>query len=157
MSEHDTLRIESVEDIGAVTPHNQALYEAGKSMLVESINTGREFCKFMTTTAIGAIPTYLALLKLVLPADYVLTSYGEVVFFIPVVLFIISTVLFVTGYLPQRGNLSLDIVNEIEQARRESINRRQTYAIWGFVVFLLAVTGATWICIGALVSGHRTP
>src|SRR5690242_18221621 len=50
-----------------VSPHNQALYEAGKQMLVESISVGREFCKFMVGVSTGAIPLYLALLQLALP------------------------------------------------------------------------------------------
>jgi len=52
-------------------------------MLIDSIDVGREFCKFMTTTTLGAIPTYLALLKFVLPNNYSLQSYDEVVFLIP--------------------------------------------------------------------------
>lgn len=27
-----------------LTPTNQAIYEAGKAMLIESVSTGREFC-----------------------------------------------------------------------------------------------------------------
>ena len=46
-----TVVLDSVQDI---SPHNKALYEAGKKMLVDSIDVGREFCKFMTTTSLGA-------------------------------------------------------------------------------------------------------
>jgi hypothetical protein len=45
-----------------VTPHNRALYEAGKTILTESLKTGREFCQFMTTTSLAAVPVYLGLL-----------------------------------------------------------------------------------------------
>ena len=70
-NEEDTVQADTVEDL---SPHNKALYEAGKNLLVESVSVGRGFCKFMTTTTLGAIPINLALLKLVLPKDYVLQS-----------------------------------------------------------------------------------
>ena len=60
-------------------------------MLIDSIDVGREFCKFMTTTTLGAIPTYLALLKFVLPNNYSLQSYDEVVFLIPPMSFLTSS------------------------------------------------------------------
>lgn len=142
-----------VESAGAVSPHNQALYEAGKNMLVESINIGRDFCKFMTTTTIGAIPTYLALLKLVLPKNYVLKSYDDFLFFLPAALLLVSTIVFVIGYFPQKGTLSLDLPAEIERERSATINHRQRYATCGFLVFSIAVVLAIWICVNAILSG----
>lgn len=114
-----------VESAGEVSPHNQALYEAGKNILVESINTGGDFCKFMTTTTIGAIPAYLALLKLVLPKDYPLKSYDDFLFFLPAALLLILTIVFVIGYFPQKGALPLDLPAEIERERSATINHRQ--------------------------------
>lgn len=143
-----------VESAMEISPHNQALYEAGKHILIESINTGRDFCKFMTTTAIGAIPIYLALLKLVLPKDYVLKSYDDFLFFLPAALLLIATIVFVIGYFPQKGALSLDLPAEIERERSATINRRQQYATWGFVAFCIAVVLAIWICVNALLSGN---
>jgi hypothetical protein len=153
MMNNDTSQMVQVENATDISPHNKALYEAGKTILIESINTGREFCKFMTTTTIGAIPTYLALLKLVLPKDYVLKSYEEITYFIPVVLLLISTIIFIIGYFPQKGQMSLDLPTEIEKERSITIRRRQQYAVVGFVVFCGAVVFATWICINALTSG----
>ena len=100
-TENRTIELERVQDI---TPHNKALYEAGKKLLVDSVDVGREFCKFMTTTTLGAIPAYLALLKLVLPKDYSLHSYDEVLFLAPPMIFLASAALFVLGYFPQKGN-----------------------------------------------------
>ena len=45
-----------VSNAQPITPHNDALYEAGKKLLVDSIETGREFCKLMITTWLSAIP-----------------------------------------------------------------------------------------------------
>ena len=120
-TENNRIKVE-VQDI---SPHNKALYEAGKKLLVDSLDVGREFCKFMTTTTLGAIPTYLALLKLVLPKDYPLQSRDEIVFLVPPLIFLASAVLFVVGYFPQKGALSLDLPAEIERERSTTIRRRQ--------------------------------
>ena len=142
-----TVQADTVED---VSPHNKALYEAGKNLLVESIGVGREFCKFMTTTTLSAIPIYLALLKLVLPRDYVLQAHSEVVFLVPPVVFLASSVVFILGYFPQSGRLSLDLPVEIERERSKTIVRRQRYALGGFVIFAIGVLYAAWQVAQAL-------
>lgn len=138
----------SAEDI---SPHNRGLYEAGKKLLVDSVDVGREFCKFMTTTTLGAIPTYLALLKLVLPKDYSLQNYDEVQFLTPALIFLASSVLFVIGYFPQKGKLSLDLPAEIERERGSTIQRRHRYATIAFIVFCVGVIHGSWVVVSRLL------
>lgn len=142
-----SVELEKVTDI---SPHNKALYEAGKKLLVDSVDVGREFCKFMSTTAIGAIPIYIALLKLVLPKDYSLQSTNEVLFLVPPILFLISVVVFVIGYFPQKGTLSLDLPSEIERERSETIRRRYGYSLFAFSVFCAGILLGSWILINKL-------
>jgi hypothetical protein len=135
------------EGAQALSPHNKALYEAGKSMLSESVSIGRDFCKFMITTTIGAIPVYLTILKLVLPQENGLTSSSKVLFVSPVILFLASTVVFIVGYLPQTGNLCLNIPDTIESQRSAVIQRRQKWTKIGFLFFLAAVSLAAWVIV----------
>ena len=139
-------------EVSEVSPHNRALYEAGKSLLVESISTGREFCKYMTGTAMGAIPVYFALLKFVLPKDYVLRSQDEFYFLAPAVLFLASSVIFAIGYFPTKGKLSLDLPDEIERERSAAIKRRARYSAWGFTLFCVGIVIGVWITLRALSS-----
>jgi len=147
-TENNGIVLEEVED---VSPHNKALYEAGKTLLVQSVEVGREFCKFMTTTALGAIPVYIALLKLVLPKDYSLQSYDEIVFLSPPLLFLLAAIVFVLGYFPQRGSLSLDLPAEIDRERSTSINRRYRFSIAGFTIFCIGVVIGSFELIGRLI------
>jgi len=133
-----------------LSPHNKALYEAGKGLLIESVGVGREFCKFMTTTTLSAIPIYLGLLKLVLPKDYVLQSRDEISLLVPAVAFLVSSILFVLGYFPQKGKLSLDLPSEIERERSTVILRRQRFATVAFALFALGVLYATWLLVDSL-------
>jgi hypothetical protein len=137
MSKGEKKKIE-VEQVTEVTPHNKALYETGKSILIDSITTGREFCKFMITLSTSAIPVHLGLLKFVLPDNYTFTFNQGIITVIPAIIFLIAAIIFTIGYYPQTGNFSLDIVKEIEEERTTTIKRRRKITVWGFIVFIIA-------------------
>ena len=142
-----------VEEVSAVTPHNRALYEAGKALLVESITTGREFCKFMISMSTGAIPIYLGLLKFVLPEKYVLSVKQGIIAIIPAILFLVASVIFVSGYLPQAGRFSLDIPSEIERERTKTIQSRAILTRVGFGIFSIGTLAAIVSTVMILMSG----
>lgn len=144
-------------DADLLTPHNKALYEAGKSLLIESIEVGREFCKFMVGTCSAAIPVYLGLLKFLLPEHYVLTSVAGFVFAMPAVLFLLASSVFAIGYFPETGELSLDLPAEIDRERNTAINRRRRFAFWGFIVFILATLAAIAAALWAITQAPRLP
>ena len=129
----------SVESVEATTPHNKALYEAGKSILIDSITTGREFCKFMITLTTSAIPVHLGLLKFFLTDKYTLTFHQDLIVTIPSILFLIASIIFTFGYYPKIGKFSLDIIQEIDNERTKTIKRRRKLTIWGFAVFAFAI------------------
>ena len=104
----------TVTAVQAVTPHNAALYEAGKKLLVDSVETGREFCRFMITTNMAAIPVYLGLLQLMLPATYRPALSVGVVLLLPALIFMCGAGLSVAGYLPRVSSFSLDLPQEID-------------------------------------------
>jgi len=126
-----------------ITPHNEALFEAGKALLIQSIEIGRDFCKFMISICAGAIPVYLALLKFVVPDSYAFTTSQMNFILICVILFACALVVFVWGYFPQRGRFSLDIAEVIEKERKTTIRRRYVCSWLGLGIFLVGlVVGA---------------
>lgn len=139
-----------VTDVQPVTPHNEALYEAGKKLLVDSIDVGRKFCEFMITTSLSAIPLYLGLLKLVLPNNYSLQTTREVAFLFPVFLFLIATGFFAYGYFPQSGQISLDLPHDIENARNRTIRHRHLFAILGSASFAIALALSAFLLVESL-------
>lgn len=149
MDEHP-VRIVEASSASEPTPHNRALYEAGKQMLTESISTGREFCKFMITTSASALPIYIALLKLVEPHSAAAAQTASLLVISPCALLILSTVLFAYGYFPTRHLASLDLPAEIETARRNLIGRRKRWAAAGFSVFVVAQVLAVVVISSAL-------
>ncbi len=130
-----------------LTPQDEALYEAGKAMLVESIAVGREFCKFMIGVATGAIPIYLSVLHFILPDKYELRRWDDVWVAIPVLCLLASATLFVWGYFPGTGSGSLDLPDDIEGERKSAIKHRQLFARWGFLTFILGVLLASYVTL----------
>lgn len=137
-------------EVSVITPHNKALYEAGKSLLVDSVKTGREFCKFMIGVATGAIPTYLGLLKFALNGGPRRFGAPESLYLIPPTLFLVAAIVFVIGFFPKRSNFSLDVVEEIEEERRKIVTRRQRLATAGFTLFVVGVGCATAVLMVAM-------
>ena len=127
-----------VERVSAISPHSEALFEAGKAILKDSVVTGREFCKSMIRTATGAIPVYLGILVFILPEGFALGIGAGLTIAVPAVGFLIATTLFTIGYFPLSYKFSLDIIDEIEEALEKTIAYRQCFIRSGMVVFIVS-------------------
>lgn len=73
----------------------EALIEAGRRLLLESIDVSRDFAKQMITVSSGAIPIYVALLGIAdlrnrAPATLILVSLPSLVFFGSTLLFVFA-------------------------------------------------------------------
>jgi hypothetical protein len=139
-----------VQNVRELSPYSKAIYEAGKTLLDESISTGREFCKFMVTICSSAIPIYLGILTFVLPKNVRLDWTWMILAILPALLFLSGTVLFVLGYLPVRTQFSLEILEEIEKARQATIAGRLRMIRIGFSVFVFASLLAISMVIAAI-------
>jgi hypothetical protein len=134
-----------------LSPHNLAIFESGKLLLNGSIETSREFCKFMVSISTSAIPIYLALLNYSLDAkkhNLLLI----LVFLAPPLLFLFSTLIFIYGYFPKYFDFSLDYIQDIIKVRKELIRRRKKAALWGCTIFTLGVAlGIVIVICAALI------
>jgi hypothetical protein len=119
-----------------VSPHNQALYEAGKIMLIESIDTAREFCKFMISLSAAGIPAYLGLIEFVLPENYQLGVLQGAVIVVSPVLFLAAMIVFSIGFMPRTSYFSLDIIEEINDERLRIMNQRYRFIKLGMGLFV---------------------
>jgi len=147
METNSLAEVVEVQDVVAITPHSEALYEAGKQMLIDSISTGREFCKTMIGTSTGAIPIYIAILTFILPEDFILGVAGGVTIAVPAIGFLLATTLFSAGYLPATGKFSLDIIDEIEKERDRIIKSNLHFIWYGLGAFIVSTLLAIWAII----------
>jgi len=139
------IKLKSVEPL---SPHNEAIYEVGKDMLKNSITTMRDFCNFMITISIGAIPIYLGLLEYILPENVGLPVSKLVLSFIPPFLFLVSALIFILGYFPQVDYFSLDIIEEVKKAHETTILKRKKFINCGVIIFL---TGTVFAILSLLM------
>lgn len=135
------------------SPHEDAIYEAGKSILLESVAIGRDFCKFMITASTGAIPLYLGLLKFIYPNDSQANSSNCELFFmlLPCILFLITSAIFIFGLLPKYKKFSLDSYEDTELAREHIIDQRMCFIKCGVFIFGLAVLASSIIAIKLII------
>ncbi len=139
--QRNTRKVEVLQ-VQAVTPHNRAIYEAGKTMLIDSLKTGRDFCQFMITLNIGAISVYLALLTFLLPKNYSLSLLSGVLVAGPDLLFLLSALIFAIGFFPTVDSFDLNIISEVERVWSTIIQRRKKLTIIGFGIFVTATVYA---------------
>jgi len=145
-NKNDSHSVEAVS-VSNLSPHSRALYETGKTILIETINTGREFCKFMVSISFGAIPIYLGILTFMLPEKYVLGEHAGLTIAIPAILYFFASIGFVIGYLPITTEFSLDLVGEIERERRKVIKHRNRFITIGMIFFSLATSYAIYVIV----------
>ncbi len=132
------LAAEADDQPAILTPHERALYEAGKSLLLDSVATAREFCKSMIATSTAAIPVYLGILTFLLPKDPALGTVGGWTIALPAVGYLAAAILFTLGYLPSAHRFSLDVIAEIQQALEQNLARRTRFIWAGLAVFVLS-------------------
>lgn len=147
MSSSKSTDIIEVQHFSAISPHSKALYEVGKSILLESTAIGREFCKSMIGTSTSAIPIYLGILTFLLPENFILGVGAGITIAVPAIGFLLGAVLFTFGYMPLSDKFSLDIIEEIEQTLENNIMHRKRFIWSGLSVFFLSTVLAIWAII----------
>lgn len=123
------------ESVELLSPQNEIIFEIGKEMLKSSINTAREFCKFMITVCLGAIPIYLGLLNFVLSENVILSTNNLIMFVIPLFFYFLSAIIFILGYFPQVDYFSVDIIDEIKNVYDKTVAKRKKIIKMGIVAF----------------------
>lgn len=128
---------------GSVAPlslDEEAIIEAGRRLLTESIELSRDFAKQMITVSSGAIPIYIALLGV---ADLRgRTSLTLLLVSLPSLVLLISTLFFVIALLPRQQLFSMQFINDVRDARDELLRVRRRWIKVGLTAFGLGVVSA---------------
>ena len=141
-----------VKSVGNVTVHQEAIIEAGKKIIVDSIVIGRDFCKHMISVNTGSIAVYLALVKLLYSAEETISLSNAKHLIIPPLLYLFAAVIFTLGYFPNMKKFSMEVIEEIEHARLTLIKTRRRFTIVGISVFLLATLLAVIFLFGLMTT-----
>lgn len=145
----DGARVEAGPPLAtALSPHSQVMGEVGKALLLDSLDSGKQFCKSMIGIANGAIPVYLGLLGFMAPKDYRPTFLAGLVAMVPTILFLAASVAFAYGYFPHVRRFNLDLPNQVNDVHTETVERRERLARLGFLLFCVGLLLAVPVTIG---------
>lgn len=149
-------QVQSVEVVpGSVAPlsiDEEAMIDAGRGLFLESIEVPRDFAKQMITVSSGAVPIYVALLGIAnlkhrSTATLILVS-------IPALVFLFSALVFVMALLPRKALISIQIIDEIREARNRLMATRYLWIKVGLIIFAAGVCSAL-ACTLALMASMR--
>lgn len=128
-----------IEGIGVrdITIQDEVLLEAGRKLLLNSVDDSRNYCQQMINVVIGAIPVYLALLKLWFPEENGVQKQVNILFSLPVFIFLLATLFFSLGYLPEQYEINVGNINSIESVRKKLMRYRAICGYIGFILFCL--------------------
>ena len=158
MSDDDAVRkagraVEVVPgSVAPLSPDEEVMIEAGRRLFLDSLDVGRDFAKQMITASSGAVPIYVALLGIAdlrhrLTSTLILVS-------LPALVFLSCTLFFVLALLPRRELMSIQIIDDIRDARNRLMRARYLWIKIGLIAFGSG-TLAALACVVALMSSRR--
>jgi len=139
---------DAVESVKETSPLS---YELGKSLLTQTLESGREYCKTMIPVSAGAIGAYAALISFAWPKDAGvakhMTSFLNSTFPIaiaPVVLLILAIWMFILGYFPLHNSKGFNgsARNRIKENLVQSPRRRFKFHFAGSLLIVGAIVVA---------------
>jgi len=142
-----------VEHVAPISPQHKAMAEAGREMLISSIRNGRDFCKFMVGITSGSLPVYLGLLKLVVRSPDALSVWERAAIALPVGPFLFAIWFFVVGCLPRERQFAVDVIEQIQEARAETMKELRIYTIRAVRCFMVGTVLAAVVITSAVLLG----
>lgn len=135
------------EDVVRISPHTKAILTAGEKILVNSIDTAREFCKSMITISFSSVPIYLALLKVFSNEETTIPTIFGPWWVMPVALSLFGACSAMVGYLPGKKIISLELPDELEIFLQKAANRRFYSGVVSFIFLVSSILVATWLLV----------
>jgi hypothetical protein len=128
-----SIRVLSAE---ALTPDSLAIIEAGKQIFSDSLETGRDTCKFLVTLSASAIPIYIAIFRLIAGDHAPLTKVGTAVVAGPLVLFLLAIIFGASALRPTHERIRLNVLEDITDYRDRLLKTRRSAATKSFWLFI---------------------
>ncbi len=133
----DVLRVRPLRQ-QVVSTQDQAILDAGKSLLTSSITTGRDFAKTMAPVCTGAITLYFVGLKAVAPNKSQFSVWDGLIIVVPAMAFVIASAFFVVAFTPTLKSISLNVLTDVSDALDAITVRQHRWNRNGLWVFAFA-------------------
>lgn len=113
---------------------SRAIMEAGKGLVINSFDSGKEYCKHMMTISASSIPVYVGLI-----GYFMKDSEMGFQIVIPAILLLLSLLLFGLGLLPLTAEVNIENITEMEKFRNRVIRRRFIISLIGYCIYSTAI------------------
>lgn len=130
-----------------LSAQSTTMLEVGKTMVTSSLTVPSNYCSSMISIALGAIPTYIALLTYFstkVPASTVPPLWALL---LPPSFLLLAAAAFIIGYVPIRQKIDLADIGDIETKYDRVVLRRWRCSVLGTAVLFLAIILAIAILI----------
>ena len=131
----------------SLSPQARAFHELGIKLLEESLRAGREFAALMIKFAFGSVPVYIGLVQFLVPLSKDSDLDRRLYLTTPLGFFVAASVLFIISYLPQRGSISLDVVEDVKHGYRAATQSRRALNLLGTTLFIVGIGTACYVLI----------
>jgi hypothetical protein len=121
-----------------VSAQDQALLDAGRSLLTSSATVGRDFAKAMTPASTAAIAVYFAVLKAVAPNKTEFSVWEGLVIIVPALVFVLASACFILAFTPRLKRVSLNAIADLGAALDAIVVRQHRWNRNGLWLFALA-------------------
>lgn len=156
MNEHKPAARGIEVEPGSVAPlslDEEVIIATGRRLLVESIEQSRDFAKQMITVSSGAIPIYIVLLGVANLRGR--TSTTLLLVSLPSLVLLFSTLLFVLALLPRQKLFSMQVIDQVRDARDELLRVRYRWIKLGLTAFVLGVVSAIAVVLALMSKSPR--
>jgi magnesium-transporting ATPase (P-type) len=151
MARKERYRIdELVDQINRSKDSDPIAFEVGKTLLLNTLESGREFCKVMLPVAITAAGVYFGLLSWSWPRTAsepaAFSALEVILILVPVMHFLVAALAYSAGYfgvVPITQEDKLTIRDEYRRTRQ----RRIQWLIFGGIILCLGITAALSVLI----------
>lgn len=119
----------------------EALLDYGKQLILKSAETSLDFHKTMlaSSATFGTLITTLTPILIFGVKDAAIPLSEGWIVVLPQLAMLASAIVFALGYFPGHDEISVDVVQDIKNARKKVIRRRRVLAKWGLGLFCLAL------------------
>jgi hypothetical protein len=129
----------NIYEIASITLFDTSMIENGKTMIKDAITTTKEFCKSMMSFSIGGIAVYTSLIGIIKSKDSIPMNSKIGAIFLPALLFVLATILFILGYMPYIGKMNIENIQSITSTYKKAVTIRMILIILGVLILLLGL------------------
>jgi hypothetical protein len=141
-----------IVSVSKLDESDKLLLEEAHSIIVSSIETGRDFCRTLIGFSSGSIPVYFGILKYLGVDQLAVNSLESRISILPPILFLVSIILSAVTLIPKRFSIRpVVILTDYKGVRNHIATTLRLGIIYGSATYVLGLSVAILVFIRLLL------